>query len=572
MKHSLPLTDYKFSIGKIMKTIKIISIACIFIILTGCDDLLNNSSLNENPPHLITSQSLYTTLDGFQLGINGLYSKARDEHRSPVRTSMFMLGTDNKVPNWTSGGGFVQIGSQWGALNHPSDSYITTVFEWLYEVINAANTIINHAENKSDIDWSGGGFTPEENKNRIIGEAKAIRAWAYRHLTFGWGDVPLSLKESTGGTIRTDWERTPVAEVRQQMLLDLQFAEQHVPVRPEMAGQLTKGAIQHYLAELHLVLNEPDKALELADRAINTPEYELITERFGVKSDQPGVPFADMFYDGNTNYEEGNTESLWVFQYAYETTGGGNAPRRRGNHMGRFMDWVVDGIKPLQITYERGGRGKGYSAPTKWFMDSYEEQDHRFSNYILRTFFILKDAEGNAPQPADNLPPGFAYGDTLFLDWSEDLTALTNRRTNWPYSRKIEGTFPNNVTHNNDYDDRIYLRLADTYLLKAEAQYLLGDLGGAAETINIIRRRSNASEITASDVDLDFILDERSRELFLEEHRRWTLLRTGKWLERTRKYNNFGGENITERDLLFPIPQSVIDANLTKEMPQNPGF
>jgi starch-binding outer membrane protein, SusD/RagB family len=73
-------------------------------------------------------------------------------------------------------------------------------------------------------------------------------------------------------------------------------------------------------------------------------------------------------------------------------------------------------------------------------------------------------------------------------------------------------------------------------------------------------------------VDIDFILDERSRELFLEEHRRWTLLRTGKWLERVRAYNNNGGAHITERDLLFPIPQSVIDANLTKEMPQNPGW
>lgn len=71
---------------------------------------------------------------------------------------------------------------------------------------------------------------------------------------------------------------------------------------------------------------------------------------------------------------------------------------------------------------------------------------------------------------------------------------------------------------------------------------------------------------------MDFILDERSRELFLEEHRRWILLRTGKWLERTRAFNNFGGENIQERDTLFPIPQTVIDANLNSQMPQNPGF
>ena len=71
---------------------------------------------------------------------------------------------------------------------------------------------------------------------------------------------------------------------------------------------------------------------------------------------------------------------------------------------------------------------------------------------------------------------------------------------------------------------------------------------------------------------LDFILDERSRELFMEEERRNTLLRTHTWYDRTKAHNFFGGEKITLRDTLFPIPQDVIDANLTKPMEQNPGF
>ena len=60
--------------------------------------------------------------------------------------------------------------------------------------------------------------------------------------------------------------------------------------------------------------------------------------------------------------------------------------------------------------------------------------------------------------------------------------------------------------------------------------------------------------------------------MILEEDRRFTLLRTNKWLERTRLYNKFGGELIAERDTLFPIPQDVIDANLTSTMSQNPGW
>jgi hypothetical protein len=236
------------------------------------------------------------------------------------------------------------------------------------------------------------------------------------------------------------------------------------------------------------------------------------------------------------------------------------------------MDIKIGGVVPLQITYERGGRGKAYTAPTKFAIDLYEKQDDRGSNYAMRKYFILKDATGNAPYPADKLPPNYHYGDTIWLKWSNDLTAATWQRTDWPYSRKVEGTNPDNVTQSANFDDYIALRLADTYLLKAEAQYKLGLAADAAATINVLRTRAHASQVTAADINLDFILDERSRELFLEEQRRYTLLRTGKWYERTKAHNHFGGETITLRDTLFPIPQSVIDANITKPMPQNPGF
>ena len=99
-----------------------------------------------------------------------------------------------------------------------------------------------------------------------------------------------------------------------------------------------------------------------------------------------------------------------------------------------------------------------------------------------------------------------------------------------------------------------------------------GKLDEAAEHLNVVRRRANASEISAADVTLDFILDERARELLSEENRRHTLIRTGTWLERTRLYNPVAGPNIAEHNRLYPIPQVVIDANLDAEMPQNPGY
>src|SRR5690606_33413531 len=209
----------------------------------------------------------------------------------------------------------------------------------------------------------------------------------------------------------------------------------------------------------------------------------------------------------------------------------------------------------------------------KWAIDLYESQDDRGSNYAIRKYYILRTAAENAPAPADNLPPGYNYGDTLKLSWENDLTGLTNVRIfNYPNIRKYDTYTPDVNELRGSYNDQTYLRLAETYLLKAEAQFKLGNSSGAAETINVVRRRANASEITGADVSIDFILDERSRELLCEEHRRYTLLRTGKWLERVKLHNHNGGQVARMTDTLFPIPQSVIDANLTQEMPQNPGF
>lgn len=552
-----------------MKLFNILFTAASVFVAIGCSE----DMLEENPPHLITTETLYGNLAGFEAGLNGLYGLVREEREGRdganyLRSDMFINGTDNMVTNHRDG--FSRVAEDWAAMNNPFNADITSNFAWLYRTVNAANTIINQAMSRTDVDWSGP-MSDEENKNRIIAEARAIRAWAYRHLTYCWGDVPLNLEESLGSNIKTDWERTPVAQVRQQMKSDWLFAEKHLPVEPPINGKISKGAVQHYLAELYLVLGKADSALYWADRVINTPEYKLITARYGVKANQESVVFMDMFLDGNARRDEGNTEALWVWQWEYQTIGGEGGLTRRW-HTSRYADISVSGVRPLQYTIERGGRGLSRMSLTKWAIDLYEPEDDRGSNFALRKFFVLKDATQNAPDPADRLPAGWSYGDTLHLDWTQDISATRRSVTNWPYSRKFESTIPTNSQEPFQYNDQVYLRLAETYLLKAEAQLLLGLTADAAETINVIRRRANASEIDAADVTLDFILDERSRELVLEEHRRYTLVRTGKWLERVKLYNKNGGQVAKERDQLFPIPQAVIDANLTSKMAQNPGF
>lgn len=562
---------------------------CLPLLFLGCSEQL----LEEIPPHLITTETLYTNLDGFEAGLNGLNALVRMEstglnnNSSWTRNETFMSGTDILITNSeNSGGGFGRIALRWRDELNPNTQFIDGMFGWLYQIINSANTILNQAENNPDIDWTGSGNTPEGNKNYVLAEARALRAWAYRHLSYGWGDVPLNVNEALGSTIKTDWTRTAVSEVRRQIMSDFLFAEQHIPIEPSLPGKITKGAVQHYLAEMYLLLDQPDSAFYWADKVINTPQYELVTQRYGVRSDQPGVAIMDMFIEGNQNRHQGNTEALWVHQFALETVGGG-VVHKIVSHASRYADMNVNGVRPLTNTVARGGRGSTRMSISKFGLELYKWpnsgpitkediihfKDDRMSPYAISWFYILNDAEANAPYEADNLPPGYQYGDTIWTSWNEPITFDTRVRVTWPWSYKVSsGVNPRNPDGGASYGDQLYLRLAETYLIKAEAEYLLGRSQDAAETINVVRRRSNATEITAGDVDMDFILDERSRELIVEEHRRWTLLRTGKWIERTKLHNTNGGEFVTERDKLFPIPQSVVDANLTGVMPQNPGY
>jgi len=552
---------------------KIVNVSIVLLLFTmifGCDEDL----LFEKPDHLITADLIYSNLDGFEAGLNGLHSQIRTERGAfgsvHSKQSHWLSGTDlftSNIPD--NNKGMSTITANWGTTNSASHKINTVFFLWFYEMINAANTIIDRAENP-DVDWAGMGKSPEENKMRIIAEATAIRAYIYLQLTYLYGDVPLSLEESSGSTIKTDWARTPAEEVCRKMITDLLFAEKIIGVEASLPGRMTKGAVQTLLAEMYLVVGEPENTILWADQVINNPSYSLITERYGVRSNEPGVPFMDMFYDGNSNREDGNTESLWTFNFEYAVTGGGTATLRRpiGSNYSKIN---INGVSPFQLTVPRGGRMQGWIAMTKFALDLYEPQDDRGSDYAIRKYLILKTAEENAPAAADNLPEGYNYGDTIHFNWSEPITPDNNRVFTWPWTRKLEeGTDPNNVRQSHQFADIIAIRLADTYLLKAEAQLLTGNQGGATETINIIRRRSNASEVSA--VDIDFLLDERGRELVLEGHRRNTLVRLGKWLERVQAHDHNGGLNATERDALFPIPQVVIDANLTSVMPNNPGY
>lgn len=130
------------------------------------------------------------------------------------------------------------------------------------------------------------------------------------------------------------------------------------------------------------------------------------------------------------------------------------------------------------------------------------------------------------------------------------------------------------------YVDQYMFRLSETYLLRAEAYIGLGDKDKAAADINVVRARAHAKLVDASKVDIDYLLDERMRELGIEEKRRLTLMRMGKLYDRVMKCNPYYANPKTNGDglgmqktyELWPIPQSAIEANNGAVLEQNPGY
>ncbi len=555
--------------SKILK----ISFLSIFLLLQfGC----KKNFLEEDPLGIIAADNLYVSKDGFQSGLNGLYALWRQERTgiegpsNSLPLTAALIGVDNAYSLYPGTNGD-QVFNDFGVRLNPTAGYVTSLFTYLYKVINSANTLIDRAAT-ADVDWT------DKDKNQIVGETRLIRAWAYRHLVNLYGPVPLSLTEST--KVITDYERAPVAEVRKAMEADWLFAEANCEELPVAQGRASKAVAQHYLAELYLETHEYAKAETEALAVINNPNYKLITARYGVNKNNPGTPFTDMFLDGNSNREEGNTEALWVMQNEYLSTGTETNIMRRW-WVNRYNTIKVGGKSPITFSKEYGGRGLGRFAATKFAFSLYQPGDDRGSKFAWRFSYKFNNPSSlptGSKAVATCASPAYSGGTindslTLSIDCDEPMPNTT-AAPNWPNIRKWDNApdDPADVQNTSTFNDQIYLRLGETYLILAEAQFRLGDLDGAATTLTTLRARSSASSVTAAQVTIDFILDERSRELFSEEHRRYALRRAGEWLSRTKLYNRYASALVTARDTLLPIPQSVINANLDKVMSQNSGY
>ena len=568
--------------NRILITSLVVLLIGIIAITTSC-----NKQLNENPQSVVTP-AFFTTAQGFQSGLDAAYGGMRNLWGTENLFTITCIGTDEFITGNDGTGNNINYYSS-GYL--PSDSKLSGIWNPCYTFINTCNGLVDNGLSITGIDTS--------KRNEMIAEAKFLRANYYFVLLQFWGNVTLNTHFQSTPT--TAAQRNPRADVYNFIIQDLKDAIAGLPASPTTSGVLpgkaTAAAASHLLAKVYLTrASSPVAQSDDYQNAYNLAS-SLITNSaslgLGLLPD-----FGSVYQESN----ESNKEVLWTIQHTTNLPFNGSPTQNSsGNDNVLVHMWV-----PKYETFVPGmqrdildGRPYIRAVPTRWLTDTVfadKTNDTRY-NKTFQTVWYCNNAAGIPkwpnPVPAGVDPslagqPKFTLGDTACYMPGVNATDAQIAATRYllmpprkyniqmgPYMRKYVDT------HRPDMNSPsirpvIVWTLSETYLIAAEAAFMLNNTTAAVSYINTIRERAAyptgnaaAMDITAADLSMDFILDERSRELCGQMTRWWDLVRTHNLLPRVIAHNSDGRANIVPKDTLRPIPQSQINA-VTSGPPYGP--
>lgn len=462
---------------KTMNYIKIGIASSILSIAAGC-----TSFLEEDLKSSLAPDNTYTSSLGFEVGATGLYAIARSEYNTWGENGAFMhngacayevlqISTDLCRMGTVRDGSLVPFAEM--TLN-PSTLFVGSYWNWAYNLIASANELLIYSEKNDNWDYP-------TDKQLYQAEARFFRAYAYRTLVYLYGDVPWV--ETIQKPFLLSFSRDPKSEVLGNIIKDLEFAKTYLPDNPDNVkeGKLTTWAARHLLSEMYLLRGaEGDYKLaeENAQDVIDCPYYSLMKSRFGNAKNDPGDYFSDMFVENNQNRSAGNTEGIWVMQFQYNTVGGGTNSDDWTRRAWNPQYHAIDGFA---LADSLGGRGLAQIYPLKWWIGVkgtnattagekegfpgiqekgiFEDGDIRNSEYNIKRNWYY-----NNPLTPNKLGQKCPIDDK---SWSQAQL--------FPALKKFFFGKEENLQLTGAYKDRMKFRLAETYLLLAEA-YLRQDM------------------------------------------------------------------------------------------------
>jgi len=359
-------------------------------------------------------------------------------------------------------------------------------------------------------------------RNRVIGEAKFLRANYYFILVRYFGDVPLiTTPQST-----TDTNYYPSRVDKQQIynliVQDLKDAIDLLPTRDTYTGadvgRASKGSAVGLLAKVYLTLGDYADVIPLCQQ-VTSMGYSL------------NADYMNNFDPAHKN----GPESLFEVQYSGQTTYGFFDDLNQASWASTFMG-------PRNTTFVAGAYG--WNQPTQEFVDSYEPGDKRKNQTIL--YEGCPDFNGNV------------YSSTY------STTGYNVRKFLVPTSVSPQ--------YNTSSEDFPVLRYADVLLMQAEALNETGKTAEAEAPLNQVRERAGLPDIHGENqADMrNTILHERRMELAFEGDRWFDIVRVNNGQYGLDFLHSIGKTNATAKNLLLPIPQVEIDAN--PNLQQNPGY
>ncbi len=485
-------------------------------LMTACNKKLN--VLDENNP---TQESYFNNAAELEEGVNAVYSSLR---------SGALVGREWYFLHDMRGSEFEAGGPQLEAprmellkQNTPSasNSVITNVWTGLYRMINRANLVISKAKDvKNDKDIV----------NRIVGEAKFLRAWAYFELVSQWGDVPVYVEPVTSS--KEFKGLSPSDSVYSLIIKDLTFSCSNLPEKAAQKGRATRGAAYALLGRV-----------EMQDGDYEAARTALLND-YGKYS--ISVPYLYNF-DGDVKSgskqlatgHEFNPES--IFEVVFVDKGDG------------AFDWAYtsEGTNVAASTLRSQSYGIvwGNVIPSDNILDEFEPDDPRFKF----TFYELGDKilTFGGTKPGEKLTK-----DEMNVTTSNHNGVIEKR----VYRKYLVLDWVNDSNHPGGLNQRL-IRYADVLLMLAECEAELKNPAKAADYINEVRSRPGVDmppvSLNSKDEAIAAVMHERAVELSGEEVNNIDILR---W-RKMGYYPTIRPDPRPGQVDMLPIPASEISAN-----------